>query len=730
MDGGPPEQVARASRRHVFVVDENVIKVELDGCIPRGEQAYLFASARCLEALTPANALRFELVELVERFEVDALGAQLDAIFSPAQRGTLHFVTNDECVEVVLAQLRERYALAGAGIERASLWSDKVRMKAALRGVVRCPEFARFCPQRFAADGGEYLRELVRAVGLPLVVKPTDGTSGSGVEIVHSLEGLAHWARSHARVENCEVESFIRGTLYPVDSLICGGEVLQVLAGEGAVPCLEYASGRSMVVRAVGHESPIFARLRRFNEAVVAALRPPDGALHMEVFEDESGELVFVEASARPGGGELRWVHAHYNGVDIEAAHFRLRTGLGYEHVVREGPPRSAMFCVFPRRSGRVTQLHSPRVRSQCEGRWTIAVGEELRPAQDLASPSAGVLRLHSDIEADIEADFEILAQFVPYTVVDAYSDAQGGIGRGRREPRLIGYACGVGSEHERSSEGPAGLAEFLVERPDSAPGRWPWQAIVGVDSTLRGLRSHAARDTVAATCEGLARESARALREGAFPVVVGGDHSCGIGTWSGVARSLREAGGRRLGLLWFDAHMDSHTPDSTPSGYCHGMPVAALLGHYGPEFGGLLDGDPVLRPETVVLIGIRDYESQERRLLEALGVRVYYIEEVRDRGLSAVVDEALGRMNGHIDDLGVSVDLDGLDPRFAPAVGTPVSGGLDREALLAVLRRLARDPRLVAVEFAEFNPSLDREHQTHELLVELLSALEGEPTP
>lgn len=709
-------------RVYVFVVDENVIKVEIDACLPENAPAYLFASGRCLEALSQTNAARFAAVERVERFELDAVAAQLEDRLTAAQLDRLHLVTNDECVEVLLAQLRERYAVPGMNPEQARRWIDKVHMKRALQCVVRCPEFVSFSPARYSAEGAAYLRAVVEAVGLPLVAKPTDGTSGEGVEVIHAADGLAHWARAHAKVENYELEAFIEGTLCAVDSLIRDGEVLQVLAGEGAVPCLDYASGSSMVVRAVAHDRPLYTKLRRFNAAVVEAMRPPDGALHMEVFVDGAGELVFVEASARPGGGELRWVHAHYNGVDIEAAHFRLRAGAEYKHVERAGPPTHAMFCVHPRRAGRVTRLHEATLRSHCEVSWDIAVGEVLEAARDLASPRAGMQRLCSRDPADIGADFETLANFVPYTVVDAHA----GIGRGARPRRLIGYACGVGSEHERSSEGPQGLADFLAERPETIPGRWPWQAIVGHDPSLRGLRSQAASETVAATCEALACETASALEAGTFPVVIGGDHSCAIGTWAGVARSLRAAGKRRLGLLWFDAHMDSHTPDSTPSGYCHGMPVATLLGQSGPEFAALLDGQPVLRPEAVALFGVREYEPEERALLEALGVRVYYIEEVRARGLATVVQEALARMAGFFDDLGVSVDLDGLDPRFAPGVGTPVAGGLDADAVLGVLRRLARDPRLVAAEFAEFNPSLDRNRKTHELLLALSSTLDS----
>lgn len=708
------ENNSAVARRHLIVVDENVIRVELDRCLPAGEPADLFASARCLQKLSPGNAARFERVVEVADFSAHALSRLIAANFDPAELAGLQLVTNDECVEVVLAALRARFGLAGDGAERARLMSDKLRMKSALRGVegVRCPDFVGFCPERYAAEGEAYLRALTEQVGLPLVIKPTDGTSGRGVVVCERFEALRAWARVNGQHRNYELESFVAGVLYPVDSIVRGGEVIYVNAGEGAWPCLDYAAGRNMVVRVVPEDAPIHARLCAFNQRVVAALQPPDGALHMEVFERGDGELVFVEASARPGGGDLVWIYATHDGVDIEEAHFRLRSGAGFELQPREGPRTHAAFCVYPRRRGRVTELKVPALRSRFELRWAIAVGDSLADATDLASPAAGSLRLWSDSREDIAADFALLRDFVPFSV-----DV--------RSPRLIGYACGIGSEHATSREGPAALQDFLADIGSA----WRWQSIVGHPDALAQLRGHAAGAAVAQVCEQLARETRTATLAGHFPIVIGGDHSSGVGTWTGVARALRErtpAREGRLGLLWFDAHLDSHTPATSPSGYCHGMPLAALLGHASPHLAALVDG-AVLAPEDLILIGARNYEAEERSFLADHGVRVYFMDEVVARGLPAVVEEAVASMAGRVEHLGISVDLDGLDPRFAPAVGTPVEGGLDAAELLEALRGLARDPRVVGLEIAEFNPCLDVEHRTRDLLVELVAIFAGD---
>lgn len=203
---------------------------------------------------------------------------------------------------------------------------------------------------------------------------------------------------------------------------------------------------------------------------------------------------------------------------------------------------------------------------------------------------------------------------------------------------------------------------------------------------------------------------------------VIGGDHSCAIGTWSAVAHANRNQGD--IGLLWFDAHMDSHTPSSSLSQNIHGMPLATLLGHGAPGLCQLLDDHPKLKAKNVCLIGVRSYEVPERHLLEQLGVRIYYMDEVRDRGLSTVVNEAYDTVSAHTCGVGISIDMDAIDPREAPGVGCPEKGGLSGQALRQVLQYLPKHVRLLGVEIAEYNPILDTDSKTARLLIELLAAI------
>ncbi|MGH8507495.1 MAG: arginase, partial [Gammaproteobacteria bacterium] len=207
------------------------------------------------------------------------------------------------------------------------------------------------------------------------------------------------------------------------------------------------------------------------------------------------------------------------------------------------------------------------------------------------------------------------------------------------------------------------------------------------------------------------------ALQNGRRVAVIGGDHSCAIASWSAAASALRGP----LGLVWIDAHMDSHTPATSPSGALHGMPLAILLGFGPPELTDLLYPGAKLRPENVCLVGVRSYEPEEAELLHCLGVRVITMDEVRARGLMRSLGEAFAIVSCGTAVVGLSIDLDAIDPEDAPGVGTPARNGLRGLALVEGLRRLAPQP--VLVEIAEFNPLHDRKNKTARLVIDLLAA-------
>jgi len=208
-------------------------------------------------------------------------------------------------------------------------------------------------------------------------------------------------------------------------------------------------------------------------------------------------------------------------------------------------------------------------------------------------------------------------------------------------------------------------------------------------------------------------------------PIVLGGDHSIAVGTVSGMAESFRRQK-RKIGLMWFDAHADFNTPQISPSGNVHGMPMAAIMG-YGPmELTQIFGFAPKIQPQHAVMIGIREVDPQERELVKKSGVRVFTMKEIDRRGIGAVMDEALSIVTKDTDGFSVTLDADFLDPYESPGVATPVRGGADyREAHLA-MEMVADTKKMVSFEIAEINPILDVHNKTAHFGMELILSAFG----
>ncbi len=221
-------------------------------------------------------------------------------------------------------------------------------------------------------------------------------------------------------------------------------------------------------------------------------------------------------------------------------------------------------------------------------------------------------------------------------------------------------------------------------------------------------------------TCKGLAEIVQKTLDEGLVPVILGGDHSVALGSVGGVSAHFRKKE-KRIGLLWLDAHGDMNTPDSSPSGNVHGMPLAALIGYGPPEMTEMAGFKPVVEPRNVCLVGIRDLDAKEKRIIKESGVHVFTMRDLDERGMREVMAEALRFATDETDAIAVSLDLDFVDPTDAPGVGTPVRGGVTyREAHLA-MEMIADSKALVSIEAVEVNPVIDQHNRTALLGVELL---------
>ncbi len=225
--------------------------------------------------------------------------------------------------------------------------------------------------------------------------------------------------------------------------------------------------------------------------------------------------------------------------------------------------------------------------------------------------------------------------------------------------------------------------------------------------------------------CELLRDRVGTVVAEGGIPVVLGGDHSIAMGTLAGLARHHR-ARNEKIGLVWLDAHADCNTPETSPSGNIHGMPLAVALGLGSPELVNLAGATPMVDGSRAALVGIRDVDHAERANVRSTGVGTFTMRDIDERGMRAVMEEAIKRASTGTAGIHVSFDLDGMDPDFAPGVGTPSPGGLSyREAHLA-MEMLADTGRVISAELVEVNPILDQRNGTAKLGVELVASLLG----
>ena len=227
--------------------------------------------------------------------------------------------------------------------------------------------------------------------------------------------------------------------------------------------------------------------------------------------------------------------------------------------------------------------------------------------------------------------------------------------------------------------------------------------------------------DAIATCCRALAREVKSALKRGRIPVILGGDHSLAIGSISGVSAHFRKKG-QSLGLLWVDAHGDINTPETTRSGNVHGMPLAALLGLGPASLSQIEGGQRKIDPDRVALVGIRDLDPGERDTLREQGCHVFTMTEIDERGIAAVMRDAIRAASGpEAGPFHVSFDVDGVDPDYAPGVGTPVDGGLTYREAHYAMELVAESQRMSSIDVVEINPVLDERNRTGRLAMELV---------
>lgn len=287
---------------------------------------------------------------------------------------------------------------------------------------------------------------------------------------------------------------------------------------------------------------------------------------------------------------------------------------------------------------------------------------------------------------------------------------------------RLIGIPVDLGQVHRGVNMGPsavryAGLADKLRQLGYTVNDAG--NIYVPVRESLLESGSEHILPAIREANEKIYEASSKAIEDGCIPIFLGGDHSIAIGTIGGITAH------KRCGVVWIDAHGDFNTPQSSASGNIHGMPLATLLGDGHGSLVNIGRDGAKLRPEDVVLIGLRDLDREERGLIRKSGVNYYTMRDIDEKGISAVMNDALNRLE-HLDHIHVSFDVDSLDPNVAPGVGTPVKGGLTYREAHLIMETLSDTDRVLSMDIVEINPMLDAFNSTADTAVGLTVSLFG----
>ena len=293
----------------------------------------------------------------------------------------------------------------------------------------------------------------------------------------------------------------------------------------------------------------------------------------------------------------------------------------------------------------------------------------------------------------------------------------------------IIGAPLDLGSDRRGVDMGPSALRVAGLNKRLSALGYEVEDlgnvAVEQQESVPEGPRHAKYLPHIAQVCEKIGDVVTQAAVEGKAPLVLGGDHSIAVGSVGGMARFFRKKR-QKIGLIWIDAHADMNTPQTSPSGNVHGMPLACLIGSGPPELTKMYGFSPKVDAKNVALVGIRDVDILERPYVREAGVSVFTMRDIDEKGMRHVIEQAIevamrGTVGFHL-----SLDMDFLDPQYAPGVGTPVSGGSTyREAHLA-MEMIADSAQMVSMEVVEVNPVIDEVNRTANLAVELILSAMG----
>ncbi|MGW2277227.1 ATP-grasp domain-containing protein [Streptomyces sp. NPDC001770] len=344
----------------------------------------------------------FSRIAVLEEFTADALTACVESLretLPAADRDDVALLCHDEYSLGAVAEVRRRLGLAGDLPGQLAPFIDKIAMKRALEGAgVRLPRHQEWDAGAYAADAGRYVAGLEDALGWPMFVKPLDESGSVGARQLADAGELRDWAAT-AGDRRYEVDEFLRGTLYHVDTAVSGGAVVHVEANAYLHPCYDYVHGKVCASHTLPEDHPVRASLLAFNHRVLEALpdKPSHGVYHHEIYRRPDGELVFLEIAARAPAALVPSTSRIRRGLDIEEAHFRLQRG--EELPGSEGVGPHAAWVYFPKVEGRIRELHRATLLSDHHWQWNVETGQTTEAPEDIRDFAASVLLWNEDFD-------------------------------------------------------------------------------------------------------------------------------------------------------------------------------------------------------------------------------------------------------------------------------------------------------------------------------------------
>jgi hypothetical protein len=369
--------------------------------------------------LARGHETAFDAVVVQEDFGADALVTAVRSLLTRLRadhRADVRLLCHDEYSLGAVAEARERLELAGATVEETAPFIDKLVMKERLTGSgVSLPRYRRWDHAAWLAHPRRYVTLLARDLGWPMFVKPLNESGSVGTRRLNDSAAVEAWAREHGSSGDFEVDEFLDGTLYHVDSLVSDGEILLAQPNGYLFPCYDYLDGKVCSTFTLPDTDPVHDRLLQFNERVLRALsvKPSNTVTHLEVFERVTGDLVFLEIAARAPAALVPYVYEKYRGFNIELAHFQLQMGERPDVGQPRGP--YAGFVYFPRHRGIVQALHPPVLRSEHQLTWLVGAGERLEDPADIREAAATLLLWNRDYSA-LRADLDELSHHAVVT--------------------------------------------------------------------------------------------------------------------------------------------------------------------------------------------------------------------------------------------------------------------------------------------------------------------------